>query len=256
MDPIQTFKEIYGQVPDWVAAMNRFAPDALLHYTNLRMSIMEDGALCRKEKELLLVGVNAARRYETSMLYHTQGAIDAGATASEIADTVMTGVISRGLPTWLEGQKAVEYALDRERAGARGNGNAGLDGVGQQAAQFGTRETTELHSIEACENYYDKNFGSLPDWARVMREHDEQVLIAYTNLRLQCLKQTELSAKFRELILVAINAAERYELGVDIHTKSAFAKGLTKEELTECLLTVVLTAGIPGWFMGYEYLRD
>ncbi|WP_269320488.1 hypothetical protein [Alicyclobacillus macrosporangiidus] len=28
MDPLETFRQIYGQVPDWAEAMHRWAPEA------------------------------------------------------------------------------------------------------------------------------------------------------------------------------------------------------------------------------------
>lgn len=245
MDPLETFRQIYGQVPDWAEAMHRWAPEALQHYTALRMTVLRDGALPRKEKELILVGINAARRYETSMLYHTQGALDAGATAAEVADTVLTAVISRGLPAWLEGRKAVECALQREK-------------IAWEPSQTTAQITAQaaLTTPAACEAYYRDTFGQIPEWAGLMRDAQPDVFVAYTNLRRACLRSGSISAKLKELVLTGINAAERYALGVDIHARSALAKGATRQELAECLLTAVLTAGIPAWFTGYAYLRS
>ncbi|MCL6516323.1 carboxymuconolactone decarboxylase family protein [Alicyclobacillus sp.] len=245
MDPLETFRRIYGQVPDWAEVMHEWAPEALRHYTALRMAVLEDGALARKDKELILVGINAARRYETSMLYHTQGAHDAGATAAEVAETVLTAVISRGLPAWLEGRKAVAFAVERERQ---------MSGQTTVVAPSPAPAQRQMTTVEECEAYYRHAFGDIPGWASLMRDVQPDIFISYTNLRSACLRPGTLSPKVKELVLTGINAAERYPLGVEIHARGALEKGATRAELAECLLTAVLTAGIPAWFTGYSFL--
>lgn len=237
MNPLQIFEEIYGFVPDWVRSMHEFAPDELVHYTSLRTSVMKDGALSRKEKELILIGINAARRYETSMLYHTQGAIDAGATPQEIADTVLSTIISRGLPAWLEGQKAVKFAFEKY----------GTPSPKDQSQKM-------LQDSPSCDDYYIRKFGQIPEWAQLMKSCNTNIYVDYTNLRNASLQENAISEVLKELILTGINAAERYPLGVQIHAKGALEKGATKEQLAECFMTAVLTAGIPAWFLGYEFL--
>jgi alkylhydroperoxidase/carboxymuconolactone decarboxylase family protein YurZ len=243
MDPLQTFAELYGTVPTWVQTLHEFAPDVLAHYTSLRTAVMQDGALPRKDKELILVGINAARRYETSMLYHTQGALDAGASVLEIADAVLCTVISRGLPAWLEGQKAVRFALEHQAATT-----AATPSVAPQQ--------TLLQDTAACDAYYTRTFGQLPAWAALMRDTSEDVYISYTNLRNASLAETHIRPALKELILAGINAAERYPEGVRIHASGALAKGATKAQLAECFTTALLTAGIPAWFLGTDFLAS
>ena len=61
-DALAFFEQVYGEVPEWVRTMHEHRPDALAGYTALRRAIMEECVLSRKEKEWVLVGVNAARR--------------------------------------------------------------------------------------------------------------------------------------------------------------------------------------------------
>lgn len=242
MDPLQTFSEIYGEIPEWVDVMNQYAPQVLQDYTALRMHVMADGALTRREKELILVGINAARRYETSMMYHTKGAIDAGATPGDIADCILATVISRGLPAWLEGQKAVRYA----RQYASVETPDGQAEVTPESDLFGT--------VEAAQHYYEETFGTMPAWASLMREEDAPSFVSYTNMRYHCLKHKHVSEMLKELVLVGINAAERYPEGVEIHVRGARSKGASTQQIAECLFTALLTAGIPAWFTGYKHL--
>ena len=48
-------------------------------------------------------------------------------------------------------------------------------------------------------------------------------------------------------MLVALNTAERYQLGVEIHARAALMCGASHEELLDGMTTAILTGGIPGW---------
>jgi len=74
---------------------------------------------------MALVGVNAARRYERSMLYHTKGALDAGSTVAELAEIFLPCILSRGIPAWLEGT-ALRL---RRRIRGRSDRSEGADAV-------------------------------------------------------------------------------------------------------------------------------
>lgn len=241
-NPLDFFKQTYDIVPDWVEKMHQYSPEALQHYTNLRGSILKDGALSRKDKELILVGINAARRYEKSMIFHTKGAVDAGASVEEIAEVLLACILSRGLPAWLVGVKSIEYAIDY---------------IGEKAKEFDKHYLImpeKKENIDECIKYYKQAQGELPQWVHDMMDYNEEALLHYTNLRNQALSEGVVSRKLKELVLVGINVAERYPEGVKIHTEGAKRCGATNEELADCHLTAVLTAGIPAWFEGSEFL--
>ncbi|MBY7144535.1 carboxymuconolactone decarboxylase family protein [Virgibacillus sp. NKC19-3] len=72
-------KDIYGEIPEWVQKMNDYHPKVLEYYTNLWNEVMKEENISKKEKELILVGINAARRYEKDLLNHAKRAINLGA---------------------------------------------------------------------------------------------------------------------------------------------------------------------------------
>jgi alkylhydroperoxidase/carboxymuconolactone decarboxylase family protein YurZ len=81
-----------------------------------------------------------------------------------------------------------------------------------------------------------------PLWDHLL-ELDPQFIEAYLNFRSVPHKKGSIPAKYRELILVAINAATThlYEPGVRRHMQNAFKFGATAEEVLECIqLTTVL----------------
>lgn len=64
---------------------------------------MKDGA----EKECILVGVNAARRYDAGMLHHIKAALEAGTTLEELAE-ILSVCISL---TWLAGMAGRDQGI-------------------------------------------------------------------------------------------------------------------------------------------------
>lgn len=238
---LRFFEQVYGEVPEWVQKMDHFSPQALEYYTKLRSAIMTDGAISKKHKELILVGINAARRYERSMLYHTKGAIDSGATIAEIADVLSVCVISRGIPAWLTGVNALQFA---ETYAAD---NEDVYRSKELFNSFGT--------VEECDDYYVNETGKVPLWVQLLKKANSQALIQYSNLRTAVLSDHVVSRKLKEFILIGINVAERYKEGVKIHVNGAKKQGATDQEIAEVSLVALLTAGIPAWFEGSDFLE-
>lgn len=245
-DALEFFKRIYGAVPEWVVKMHTFSPEALNAYMDLRLSVLKDGALTRKEKELILVGINAARRYERSMIYHTQGAVDAGATLEELAEIFSACVLSRGLPAWLEGVKSLNFAAQYKN-GSKTDKETGIENSGEKEL---------VGNLKTSLEYYQNNFHTIPNWVSQLAHFNPDALIHYTSLRNTALNNGKVSRKLKELVLVGINTSERYAEGVRIHTEGARSCGATEGELAECHLTALLTAGIPAWFEGSDFLSS
>ncbi|MGM8215845.1 carboxymuconolactone decarboxylase family protein [Bacillaceae bacterium W0354] len=242
MDTLEYFKKVYDKVPDWVQTMHDYVPSALEYYTKLRNEIMVDGALSKKEKELILVGVNAARRYEKSMIFHTKGAVDSGATIEELVETLTPCILIRGIPAWLEGVKALDYAR----------------GYMERHSDKDKVETPVDHfeSVEDAVNYFKDEAGGVElDWVKQLKEEADYALLHYGQLRSGILKDGHLSRKMKELILVGINVSERYPKGVEIHVNGAKKFGATNQELAEVALVGLLTAGIPAWFEITDFIK-
>lgn len=244
MNTLEYFKKVYDQVPDWVQAMHDYVPSALEYYTKLRNEIMVDGALSKKEKELILVGVNAARRYEKSMIFHTKGAVDSGATIEEIVEAITPCILSRGIPAWFEGVKAIDYA--REYMGGKKTGENLV-----VSTPVDTFQTVD----DAVQYFKEEAGGTFPEWANKLKEEAEHALLHYGQLRSGILKDGHLSRKMKELILVGINVSERYPKGVELHVNGARRFGATNAELAEVALVGLLTAGIPAWFEITDFIK-
>lgn len=60
---------------------------------------LADGALPRKQKELIALGISIAENCLGCIEYHVSAALDAGATEAEIAETAAVAVCLGGAPT-------------------------------------------------------------------------------------------------------------------------------------------------------------
>lgn len=239
-DALTFFKRVYGEVPQWVRTMHELRPEALNDYLALRRTVMEEGTLSPKEKEWVLVGVNAARRYERSMLYHTRGALDVGSTVSELAEILVPCILSRGIPAWLEGYKALVYAEQYL------NGRGHEHGRGEEITEATAPSIT---TVEEALAYFSEEAGEdRPEWVSLMNVYAPGTLRDYANLRKLALSDGHVPRKMKELVLVGINLSERYPNGVSLHVTGARRLGATDAELADVALTCVLTAGIPAWF--------
>lgn len=231
----------YEDAPEWVSKMEQFSPKAFECYTKLRNEIMADGMISKKDKQLILVGVNAAGRYERGMIEHTKGAIDSGATVEEIADIIATCIISRGIPAWLTGIKSILYAINE------------LDGkrTGIELEEI----DLSFKTLEDCLNYYEAEFsGAGPQWVNLLKQFRPNVLHQYSNLRNNILTDHYVPRKLKEFLLIAINVCERYKEGIQIHVTNAKKLGATDEEIAEVSLVGLLTAGFPSWVEGSDFL--
>lgn len=93
----------FGGMPEWIRLMHEWQPDVLKAYYRVRTDLFRDGALSRKDKELLLVTINAAEHYEAGLSVHVKAARQLGAREAEIMDAVLAGIPAGGVVAWFAG---------------------------------------------------------------------------------------------------------------------------------------------------------
>ncbi|MGB8623257.1 MAG: carboxymuconolactone decarboxylase family protein [Paracoccaceae bacterium] len=77
-------------------------------FTSLHKAAMADGALPRKEKELIALSIGIARQCVDCIGFHVKAAAAAGATREEVADAVGVCMMMGGGPSFMYGVKALE----------------------------------------------------------------------------------------------------------------------------------------------------
>ncbi len=105
------FKNAYGQVPDWAETISELMPELLEPWLQIRSKVIADGALPRKVKELILLGINLVRRYPSGIETHLRGALDAGATQEEVMEAIATAILSSAAPAMYSGPRALKAEL-------------------------------------------------------------------------------------------------------------------------------------------------
>ena len=101
------YKADWGVVVEEAKHMNGVLGEVMKAYGGLHKSVMVDGALDKKTKELIAIGIGIARMCEGCIMSHVRGALKAGATKEQIAEAVAVAVLLGGGPGTVYGAKAI-----------------------------------------------------------------------------------------------------------------------------------------------------
>jgi len=82
--------------------MTAAAPDVVKGFGGMFLHIMKDGALKRKEKELVALGIAVAQCCDPCIAVHVQKCLDAGNTAAEILEAASVAVVMQGGPAYMQ----------------------------------------------------------------------------------------------------------------------------------------------------------
>ncbi|SDN75142.1 Carboxymuconolactone decarboxylase family protein [Psychrobacillus sp. OK028] len=222
------FKKVYDVVPGWVQKMHDYNPAMLDHYTALRGAAMAEGVLSVKEKDILLVGINSSRHYARSMVYHTKGAIDGGATLEELAEYLLVAYNYGGEKALQIGLQSFEYALELTGTQAEKiSHDAKAVDIVRYYAQFASTDASKNYYEQLISFFVDGNENALSEKLLETNVVDEQMkYILMTGIYTTVLKNAE----------------------TDYWAKKARGKGVDEPRLAELGYICLLTAGIPSWF--------
>ena len=77
-------------------------------FLEMERAAYSDGALSRRQKELIAVGISVATDCESCMQWHIEQAAAAGASASEVLEAVEVGIEMSGGPGTVSARFALE----------------------------------------------------------------------------------------------------------------------------------------------------
>jgi len=83
---------------EFTAKFGQQFPEISKNFMGLRDSVMEDGALGAKEKELISVGIAVGLRCVPCIYAHTQASLAQGASREEILEAASVAVLMQGGP--------------------------------------------------------------------------------------------------------------------------------------------------------------
>lgn len=89
--------------------LHEILPEVVGAYFNFTEACFEEGSLDKKQKQLTALGISITKQDEYCILYHAKGAAEAGATESEIMETIAISAALGGGAAFAQG---VTLALD------------------------------------------------------------------------------------------------------------------------------------------------
>ncbi len=104
-------KEAVDEVMEMMKMMSREQPETIRHFKEFMESVLSEGKLDLKTKELIAVGVAIAARCKYCIAIHVEKALKAGATKEEILEAASVAILMGGGPAMtyvVEVKKALE----------------------------------------------------------------------------------------------------------------------------------------------------
>ena len=78
----------------------KYMPDTYKSFAGLHDSVMASGALDKKQKELIALGIAVASHCKPCIYQHTQAAVQEGATPTEVLEAAGVAVLMAGGPAF------------------------------------------------------------------------------------------------------------------------------------------------------------
>ena len=106
------FKEIVKGIGGNVAKLHKAQPDVMKAFMSLGDAAGQDGALDKKSKELLALGIAVSIRCEGCIGFHTQKLVKLGMTEAELMETLSMAVYMGGGPSLMYAAEAIQAFED------------------------------------------------------------------------------------------------------------------------------------------------
>jgi alkylhydroperoxidase/carboxymuconolactone decarboxylase family protein YurZ len=208
-------------------------------YENFLAEIWKDRMLSAKDKMLIYIGVCLSQGCSRSMTSFLLDQIkNLHISANEIMEILKIATLSRGITPLTDG-----FALFAELA----NYDESTETMG---------EASTLKSADAIMEYFRSRFSKIPAWVEILGKHFPRILENYHLMRSHAVDEGILSRKIKELILIAVNAADIYDEGMKIHINGALQSGASREEIWEALLVAMIVGGVVSWIAGISAMKE
>ncbi len=189
-----------------LSKLKELAPEQLQAFSEFNTAVMTEGALSKKEKEIIAVAIAHVTECPYCIDSHTRRAKTEGATLEELVEAVfvVAGVEAGGVVTH---STHIHNAMDAE-------------------ADDSLYRRSNLKMLSQLNKFAPEGFRSYSAFSRT------------------AMKEGTLSGKFKEIIAVAVAHATQCPYCIDVHTKNAVKLGCSNEELAEAVMvTSALLAG-------------
>ena len=103
------YTAITKDISAYMGELRKAVPDAMAGFSALAKGATQDGALNKKTKEFIALGIGVAARCDGCIGFHVKALVELGATRQEIAEVLAMTVYMGGGPNLM-------YAADALRA--------------------------------------------------------------------------------------------------------------------------------------------
>lgn len=114
---MKDFPAHYRELGEWMNKLGQALPGPMKAFGALHEASIEKGALDSKTKELIALGIAITVRCDGCISFHVHDSMKAGASASEIAETVGVAVLMGGGPSVVYGIEAMQAVSQYQEQG-------------------------------------------------------------------------------------------------------------------------------------------
>lgn len=114
---MKNFPEYFKELNSWMEKLGVEIPDVMKGFGALHESSLKSGALDRKTKELIALGIAITVRCDGCISFHVHDAMQAGASKGEIAETVSVAILMGGGPSVVYGVEAMQALSQYQEQG-------------------------------------------------------------------------------------------------------------------------------------------
>jgi AhpD family alkylhydroperoxidase len=108
------YLELYEKVYSGMGELAKESPELMKGFGMLHKTNSSDGALTKKEKEMLAVAIAIVVHCEGCIACHVKDALQAGATHNQIVEAIGVAVLMGGGPALVYGTMALEALKEFE----------------------------------------------------------------------------------------------------------------------------------------------
>ena len=105
----KNYQEITSDISEYLAKLRKEIPDVMAGFSSMAQAATKEGALSKKNKELIALALGVAARCDGCIGFHAQALAKLGATREEFIEVL-------GMAVYMGGGPSLMYAADALRA--------------------------------------------------------------------------------------------------------------------------------------------
>ncbi|HFF1652946.1 TPA: carboxymuconolactone decarboxylase family protein [Providencia rettgeri] len=93
------YNDVTQHISKHLPELGKHIPDVMKHFSGLVSTGVQDGALDKKTKELIAIGIAVANRCDGCIGFHTKTLVELGVTEQELTEALGVAIFMGGGPS-------------------------------------------------------------------------------------------------------------------------------------------------------------